>query len=192
MVTVFTHYISACWLVFVVYWIISAQSAKRRDREKSRRRGFLVRLLLLIGAFQLYRVPVFHRLFQDIYPGGAAAHPAIGVLGVILCATGIAFAIWARRHLGRNWGMPMSMQEGHELVTSGPYTRVRHPIYTGMLLAMMGSMLAEGAWWLPTILVFFAYFVYSAKTEEKLMLRQFPDVYPAYMARTKMLVPLVW
>jgi len=116
----------------------------------------------------------------------------LGVMGVILCAAGIAFAIWARRHIGRNWGMPMSLQEDHELVTTGPYARVRHPIYSGMLLAMVGSMLAEGAGWLPPFLIFFVYFIYSAKTEEKLMVQQFPNEYPAYKERTKMLIPFVW
>jgi protein-S-isoprenylcysteine O-methyltransferase Ste14 len=184
--------IIACWLIFIAYWVVSALGAKRKVRGRSWRRGAWLRLALLIGAFQLQRLPAFRQFSQNLYPEGAAAHPAIAAMGVILCAVGIAFAIWARRHLGRNWGMPMSLQQGHELVTTGPYAQVRHPIYTGILLAMLGSALAEGAGWFPPFLIFFAYFVYSAKTEEKLMIEQFPNEYPAYQARTKMLIPFVW
>jgi len=185
------RFIIACWLIFLAYWIISAVGAKRKIRGRSWRRGAWFRLALLIGAFQLQRLPVFRHFSQSIYPGDSS-HPTIGVIGVIFCATGIAFAIWARHHLGKNWGMPMSLQQDHELVTTGPYARVRHPIYTGILLAMLGSALAEGVGWLPIFLIFFAYFVYSAKTEEKLMAQQFPNDYPAYKERTKMLIPFVW
>ena len=87
--------------------------------------------------------------------------------------------------------MPMSLREGHELVTTGPYAYVRHPIYTGILLAFMGSTLVQ---WFPGILLlvaFFAYFVYAAKVEERSMMRQFPNEYAAYIKRTKMLVPFL-
>jgi protein-S-isoprenylcysteine O-methyltransferase Ste14 len=87
--------------------------------------------------------------------------------------------------------MPMSLRQGHELVTSGPYTYVRHPIYTGIMLAMIGSALAVGLLWLLLFALYFAYFLFSARTEEKMMLAQFPGTYPAYRRRTKMLVPFV-
>jgi protein-S-isoprenylcysteine O-methyltransferase Ste14 len=189
---IFARVIAVFWLVFIVYWLISAIGAKKRIRRNSWWLGAWFRVALVIGAFRLQHLPVFQKLSHDFHLGVASSHPVIGIIGIVLCATGIAFAIWARRHLGRNWGMPMSLQEGHELVTTGPYARVRHPIYTGILLAMLGSALAVGAAWFLPFLIFCAYFVYSAKTEEKLMIQQFPNEYPAYQARTKMLVPFVW
>src|SRR6185503_8446049 len=108
------------------------------------------------------------------------------------CAVvGITFAIWARYTLGRNWGMPMSVKEKPELVTSGPYALVRHPIYTGVLLALLGSTFVVGLWWLIIFAVGTIYFLYSAAREEALMMKEFPNEYPAYKARTKMLIPLI-
>jgi protein-S-isoprenylcysteine O-methyltransferase Ste14 len=190
--TIFARFIIAFWLVFIGYWLISATGAKKRVRGSSWRAGAWFRAALVIGAFQLQRLPVFQKLSHSLHLGVASSNPVTGLIGIILCAMGITFAIWARRHLGKNWGMPMSLQEGHELITTGPYTRVRHPIYTGILLAMLGSALAVGAAWFLPFTIFCAYFVYSAKTEEKLMMQQFPNEYPSYKARTKMLVPFMW
>jgi protein-S-isoprenylcysteine O-methyltransferase Ste14 len=189
---IFARIIAVFWLVFIAYWLVSAVTAKKRIRRPSWWLGRWFRLALVLVTFRLQHLPVFQKLSNHLHLGVASSNPAIGIVGVILCAAGIAFAIWARRHLGRNWGMPMSLQEGHELVTTGPYTRVRHPIYTGILLAMLGSALAVGAAWFLPFFIFGAYFIYSAKTEEKLMIQEFPNEYPAYQARTKVLVPFVW
>lgn len=186
----FARIIIFFWLVFVVIWLVSARWAKRRVRGRSWAAGALFRAAVIVGVFQLHRFPVFHEVSRKL--GLGAVNPVIGLTGVALCGAGIALAVWARLYLGRNWGMPMSLQEGHELVTTGPYARIRHPIYTGILLAMLGSALAVGAAWFIPFLIFTVYFVYSAKVEEKLMRQQFPDQYPAYMEKTKMLVPFVW
>ena len=105
---------------------------------------------------------------------------------------GITLAIWARRHLGRNWGMPMSLKEEPELVTSGPYKYIRNPIYSGMLLALLGTGLVLGLPWLVAFVACSIYFIYSSKVEEKIMAEQFPQTYPEYKKRTKMLIPFVW
>ena len=86
----------------------------------------------------------------------------------------------------------MSLKEGHELVTTGPYRLVRHPIYTGILTAVLGSTLVAGGFWLVLFLVAASFFVYSAKTEERLMMQQFPETYPDYKKRTHALIPFVW
>ncbi len=88
--------------------------------------------------------------------------------------------------------MPMSVKEDPELVTTGPYRYVRHPIYSGMLLAMLGSALADGPLWFIFAVVFGTFFVISARAEEQLMLRLFPEEYPGYRARTKAIVPFIW
>ena len=95
-------------------------------------------------------------------------------------------------HLGRNWGTPMTQKNDPELVTSGPYHLVRHPIYSGILVAGLGTALALS--WLGLIAVVLAgvYFLYSATVEERHMTQQFPDSYPAYKRSTKMLVPFIF
>jgi protein-S-isoprenylcysteine O-methyltransferase Ste14 len=85
----------------------------------------------------------------------------------------------------------MSRKEDPELVTGGPYAYVRHPIYTSILTALLGSVIGYGVIWLPPLLISLAYFIYSARREEALMCEQFPTQYPAYMQRTKMLLPFV-
>ena len=124
--------------------------------------------------------------------GVATSDVVLGTLGVLCCGAGIAFAIWARVHIGRNWGMPMSLKKEPELVTSGPYAFVRHPIYTGILLAVFGSILVSGFVWFVPLIVIAIYFYYSAKTEEKNLKKEFPDKYPQYMKHTKMLIPFVF
>jgi len=147
----------------------------------------VVRTILILFVFVLFQSPEVRRFVTHHH---ISANPVVRISGVILCAAGIAFAIWARVHLGRNWGVPMSLREGHELITSGPYRFVRHPIYTGILLAALGSGLTAGTWWFVAFTLFFAYFSYSAKIEEREMLRQFPDQYPEYKRRTRgMIVP---
>jgi protein-S-isoprenylcysteine O-methyltransferase Ste14 len=95
-------------------------------------------------------------------------------------------------HIGRNWGTPMSQKDQPELVTSGPYRLVRHPIYSGILLAGIGTALALSWLWLIAIGLAGVYFVCSAIVEERYLVQQFPDAYPADRHSTKMLVPFVF
>jgi len=108
-----------------------------------------------------------------------------------LFATGLALAVWARVCLGRNWGMPMSRRAEPQLVTSGPYAVVRHPIYTGILLALLGSSIAINVIGIVLVLVLGANFYYSALVEERNMAASFPSEYPEYRARTKMMLPFL-
>lgn len=133
------------------------------------------------------------------HPGRLVAHAqpngsiALAVLGVAICALGVGIAIWARTYLGRNWGMPMSQRAGQELVTTGPYAFVRHPIYTGLLLAVLGTEIVRQAPWSAVVLLICcAYFVFAARVEERRMTDQFPGEYRDYVSRTKMLVPFLF
>jgi protein-S-isoprenylcysteine O-methyltransferase Ste14 len=117
--------------------------------------------------------------------------PLLQVLGAVLFLCGIALAVWARICLGRNWGMPMTRKDEPELVTAGPYGLVRHPIYSGILLAVLGTALATDIYWLVAFAVLGVYFIYSARVEERLMTSAFPATYPSYRAKTKMLIPFV-
>ena len=109
----------------------------------------------------------------------------------VLVVLGIGLAIYARVYLGRNWGMPMSRKEDPELVTNGPYAEVRHPIYSGIILAMLGSAIGDNVYWTLPLVLSVPYFIYSARREEELMLAQFAERYRDYMRRTKMIVPFV-
>jgi protein-S-isoprenylcysteine O-methyltransferase Ste14 len=184
------------WIAFLLYWLILAQFNKKASPDAPWRTAWGVRLavavvaVLLILSSRRAAAPGFLASVGRVL--GIHAGIAGQWLGLGLCLAGFGFAIWARGHLGRNWGMPMSLRQGHELVTSGPYAYARHPIYTGILLAMIGSVLARGLAWLLLFLIAFAYFLYSARTEEKMMLAQFPEAYAAYRRRTRMLIPFVF
>jgi protein-S-isoprenylcysteine O-methyltransferase Ste14 len=86
----------------------------------------------------------------------------------------------------------MSLKEGHELVTTGPYHYVRHPIYTGILLALVGTGFVAGMVWFLLFVITCPCLVYSARTEERLMIQQFPDAYPEYRETTRALIPYLW
>jgi protein-S-isoprenylcysteine O-methyltransferase Ste14 len=188
--TVSSWLVLGCWSVFIGYWLISAIAAKKSARRSwGPEVGF--RVAIILALLLLPRVPGFGRFFWSIGRQGALPTAAGGVLGVALCAIGTGLAIWARAHLGRDWGPPMSVKEDPQLVTTGPYSYVRHPIYAGLWLAMLGSAIAQSAWWLVPVVFGGGYFFFSARKEEKAMLEQFPAEYGAYVKRTKMFVPFV-
>jgi protein-S-isoprenylcysteine O-methyltransferase Ste14 len=129
-------------------------------------------------------------LAQNLHVLPAALPDRVAVAGCALCVGGLAFATWARFALGGSWGMPMTLHENPVLVTAGPYRYVRHPIYTGMSAMVIGSALAFPGMllWAAVMLV---YMLVSARREERDMALRFPDAYPAYRQRSKMLVPFV-
>jgi protein-S-isoprenylcysteine O-methyltransferase Ste14 len=171
------------WGAFWLYWLLAAFSMKRGRVPWSREVG--IRLVIVAVVFALVRVGVFHH--SDL---NSAAWRA-GV-GLALLAAGLALAVWARIHIGRNWGTPMTQKYEPELVTSGPYHLVRHPIYTGILVAGIGTAVGLSWLWLIATALAGAYFIYSATVEERYLSQQFPDAYPEYKRGTKMLVPFVF
>ena len=186
--------VGGLWAAFVLCWLILAQFNKKASRSSSPRTARGLRVAVLAGV--LAAILLRRRGVPGVFTSVARILPVhVGIAGqwagVGLCLAGFGFAFWARVHIGRNWGMPMSLRQDHELVTTGPYAYVRHPIYTGIMLAMIGSALTLGVLWLLLFALYFAYFIFSARTEEKMMLAQFPDSYPAYRRRTKMLIPFV-
>jgi protein-S-isoprenylcysteine O-methyltransferase Ste14 len=179
------------WLSFWTYWIISAFGAKKYVRNRDWRQGAIFRVLFIIAIVLALRVPGVEHFLVTHWV--IFTNPVVRGLGVMLCVVGIAFAVWARRYLGRNWGTPMSLKENAELVTSGPYRLVRHPIYLGMIIALFGTALVLGGLWLFIFVICGSYFAFiAARVEEHLMTEQFPDQYPAYKKRTKALIPFVW
>ena len=149
------------------------------------------RVLVGVGIALLVRELLREHARQPVAHAVVYLNPIVAGAGIGLCALGIAIAIWARTFIGRNWGAPMSLREGHELVTSGPYALVRHPIYSGISLALLGTSLVAWFPWMALTAAAFAYFVYAAGAEERSMRAQFPDAYPPYVKRTKMLIPYI-
>jgi protein-S-isoprenylcysteine O-methyltransferase Ste14 len=172
--------IGCAWIAFWIYWIVSASSS-----QESVRSGWRTRLtgVSVVGVFVIAGV---------LRGGSLALHSLIlAVIGTLLFACGIALAVWARLHLGRNWGMPMTQRAEPELVTSGPYRFVRHPIYSGLLTAMLGTALVDNLLGLIVVAVLVAYFYYCGIVEERNLATTFPTVYPEYRSRTKMLIPFL-
>jgi len=171
------------WAVFWLYWLVAAFSMKRGRVPWSRE--LRIRAVIVVVVVILIRLGAFRRHDLNTDPWRAA-------VGLALFALGLGFAIWARVHIGRNWGSPMTQKDEPELVTSGPYHLVRHPIYSGILVAGVGTTVALGWQWLAAVVLAGVYFLYSATVEERYLTEQFPDTYPVYKRSTKMLVPFIF
>jgi len=170
------------WGAFWVYWLAAAFSMKRGRIPWSHE--LRARAVLLVVIVVLVRVGAFrgHALNSNSVRAG---------VGLAIFALGLGFAIWARVNIGRNWGTPMTRKNEPELVTSGPYRFVRHPIYSGILAGLIGTAVALTWLWLVVAALAGTYFLYAARVEERFMTEQFPDAYPAYKRSSKMLVPFI-
>ncbi len=171
------------WGAFWLYWLAAAFSVKRGRVPWSRQ--LRIRAVIVVITILLMRFRVFRALALNTDPWRAG-------LGLVLFAAGLGLAVWARVHIGRNWGAPMTQKDEPELVTSGPYHLVRHPIYSGILAAGVGTAVALSWTWLIAVVLAGVYFLYSATVEERYLSEQLPDTYPAYKRRTKMLLPFIF
>ncbi|HEX5194005.1 MAG TPA: isoprenylcysteine carboxylmethyltransferase family protein, partial [Solirubrobacteraceae bacterium] len=148
--------VGIAWVAFWIYWFASAWGVKAGARPSAWARS---RLLIVIVAIVVVRI---------VHPRGWTFQSwLVDGIGAALFVCGVAVAIWARVNLGRNWGMPMTTKQEPELVTSGPYQFVRHPIYSGLLLAILGTTLLTNIIGLVIVAAFAATFYYSALVEER-------------------------
>ena len=180
--------IQGLWLTVSAYWLIRAFNNKTTVYRQSLP-AQLSYALPLIFAFMI----ISHGSWRNIPL--LSVSPGQRIIGVVLCAGGIAFAIWARTILGKNWSGIATVKKDHALICRGPYAVVRHPIYTGLLLAYTGTALA--LWPTTGGLTMLAAFILAAWIksiqEEKLMQRQFPEAYPAYRQRVRGgIIPRYW
>jgi protein-S-isoprenylcysteine O-methyltransferase Ste14 len=188
-VNLFTGIVIGCWVVWALVWAVAARFAsqtKQRQSSGARRIQialYIVAVALMIGPSWLPQGPLAIRIVTGL---GAAW------VGVGLTVAGLAFAIWARFFLGRNWSGDVTLKEGHSLIDTGPYALARHPIYTGLLTAFLGAALLRG-----TIGAFLGVALYGVafaskiSTEERLLASEFGPTYEAYRKRVKALVPFV-
>lgn len=182
---VIDYVIYSLWIAFWLAWLVAARSAKRAAQSR-------------MGQFVGLRVATFVAVYLAIRFGAAKGHhavvdsPVLQGVGTVLFLSGLGLAVWARVHLGRNWGAPMSEKMDAELVTTGPYRSIRNPIYSGIILAAVGTAVAISWYWLVAVVLMAAYFVYSARVEGQTMECLFPDTYPDYRRSTKMLIPFIF
>jgi protein-S-isoprenylcysteine O-methyltransferase Ste14 len=175
------------WLVFLGYWLIARLSVNRMKRPEPGG-TLLVRILFMAGAYWLLfqqdpRLGILNRRFipYDF---------RIALVGVVLTWSGVAFAIWARYHLGKFWSATVALREGHQLIRSGPYANIRHPIYTGMLTAVLGTALTVGRWRAGiAFLVILVAFVAKSRQEEKLLDAQFGPTFEEHRRHTGFFLP---
>src|SRR5438132_3591970 len=181
--------ISTCWTLFAVIWLLAAFATKKSVYQESRVQRLRYTIPLLLGWFLLAKG---HRLSDPLNHRVIPHVEALAWTGVVLCIAGFAFCLWSRVTLGRNWSGVVTLKGGHELITSGPYALVRHPIYTGLLTMFVASVIVLGhaAGIIAMPFVFVSLWI-KLRYEEKLMLTKFPNEYAAYQQRVKRLIPFV-
>ena len=189
-ISVYTAIAYSSWLVLWIVWLPGYFTSKRTVDRPERGRQ-LVALFFIYASFAL----IFSRGSFGSFLGIRVTQQVglLGLIGLGLDLVGILFAIWARLTLGRNWSNVLALKEKHELVQKGPYSIVRHPIYTGMLLGVLGTAMTTGllASYLGFICMLFGLLI-RAQSEDRLMAKQFPETHPSYRRRTKRLIPLIW
>ena len=177
---------SIVWLTFAVVWLVAAFRTKQTQERAPVGSRLAYGIPVLIGAYLLFASNPVFGLYTHIVPRSTAVESA----GLLLTITGIAFAIWARFYIGQNWSGNVTIKVGHELIRTGPYRWVRHPIYSGILLAIIGTALGRGkVVGVISIALFWLGFLIKSRKEEEFMRKTFGEQYVEYSRSTGALVP---
>jgi protein-S-isoprenylcysteine O-methyltransferase Ste14 len=177
----------AFWLLFALYWFVAAFGVKRTAKRQNSAERMLYIVFMAAGFFLLYQEnpnwgPLNHRFVPDKL--------WVAWLGTALCAAGVLFAIWARRTIGKDWSAEVQIKEGHQLIRSGPYAHIRHPIYTGLLLATLGTALLVGEYrGLLGLGMFLAGFTRKARKEESFLAAEFGPAFEEHRRQTGFFLP---
>jgi protein-S-isoprenylcysteine O-methyltransferase Ste14 len=183
-------YINAAWLTVAVVWLAGAFTTKKTVRMLPSRPSFVYVTLPLFLSFLLFTGHMRHGFLASRF---LPMSPAAAYAGLVLTIAGCTFTIWSRFYLGSNWSARPTIKEGHTLIRSGPYGLVRHPIYTGIILAMLGTAIYIGEirGLLGAVVALIALKAKS-RFEESLMTEQFGPEYVNYKHQVKSLIPFVW
>lgn len=180
------------WLLFSVVWVVTALSAKKAVRRESWIPGLAHRVPLIIACLLIFSQNggrVAPALALQVLP------PELSTLvgGIGLELAGVGLAIWARVHLGAMWSSAVTLKSGHKLIQTGPYALVRHPIYTGVLIALVGTAVMIGTLQAFLSLPMFALsLILKLSQEDRLMAETFGAEHAAYRRRVRRLIPFVW
>jgi protein-S-isoprenylcysteine O-methyltransferase Ste14 len=181
------HAAILAWLIFLLYWTVSAVATKPSVKRESVLGRAPQMVLVVIGALLIFRSDTrFQILHQRFIPKNSLLADG----GVLLTWTGIAIAIWARYHIGQYWSGRVTLKEDHQLIRTGPYARMRHPIYSGIALALLGTALVVGELraLIGVCLITSAHLLKARKEEAWLTIR-FGRIYEDYRRRTGFLFP---
>ena len=182
------HIIIACWWIFIIVWLITAFRAKRTAERQSIESALAHRIPVGIG-WWLMLFPKWPGLLgRQVIPRTELSE----FIGTALCILGLIFTLWARQTLAGNWSSDVTFKQDHELIRTGPYRIVRHPIYTGLLVMFLGTAIYIGQvrGGVSLLLITIGFWV-KLSQEERLLLEHFPDAYPAYRREVKALVPFL-
>jgi protein-S-isoprenylcysteine O-methyltransferase Ste14 len=175
------------WYVFAAYWATTSLRVKpTKAQEKLADR--LGTIVVMVVSFELlFTRSLRYGLLGERF---ASAESGIAWAGIVLTYLGVAIAIWARYCLGEYWSARVTLKEGHQIIRSGPYAFVRHPIYTGMLAAAAGTALVIGEWrGVLALALILISFWRKALREENMLTSEFGEAYAAYRRSTGFLVP---
>ncbi len=179
--------VELCWGALSLYWLITALGTKKIAVNENTglrvfRMSMLVLIFLLLGTDWLRIGPLGWRFVPR--------HSNLIWLGVALTIAGVALAIWARYNLGRNWSDKVVLKVDHELIRRGPYKYLRHPIYTGVVVGLIGTALTIGVWRgvLAVIVLATNYYV-KAVREERILSAKFGDAFAEHRRRTGFFLP---
>jgi protein-S-isoprenylcysteine O-methyltransferase Ste14 len=180
--------IGILWVAWVAYWLVAARYTLSNQRTESLLTGASYRVLLVLGAILL--------AFPDrLGPANPLLWPQSAITVAIalgLAIIGLSIAVWARRHLGKYWSGRITLKVGHHVIQSGPYAFVRHPIYSGILLALLGTVISIGTVRsCIAIALMFVSFVVKLKIEERWLCAHLGAEYEEYRHRVKALIPCV-
>lgn len=178
------------WAAWLIYWAVASRDVKQTQRHESRASLLSHHVPLIAGALLLAIPGILGTTLEDTFVPHTDAWRWIGTT---LVALGLGFAAAARAWLGGNWSSTVTLKRDHELIRSGPYRFARHPIYTGLLLAIAGTAIMLGTW---RALIGFALIaialVRKLTIEEKFMAEAFGEQYARYRAEVAALVPFVF
>ena len=187
----FESFFPVVWIAFLVYWRIKAAGTKSTKRIEPPASSILraVAFLIVIALLSIPRIPLLPGLYRQLWPSGLWSFG----IGAGVTIGGLLFAVWARQHLGSNWSSEVTIKQDHELITSGPYALIRHPIYTGILTGFLGTAIAlsqvRGA--IGFVLIFLVLWT-KLRVEEEWMRSQFGEAYATYSHQTAALVPYLF
>jgi protein-S-isoprenylcysteine O-methyltransferase Ste14 len=177
------------WILFAVYWLVSALKRKKTKQRESILQRLVYIAPIFIAVFLLYN-PRTDFGFLGIYFVPRTLE--VQWIGVAVMVVGLAIAVWARVHLGTNWSGVVTLKEGHELIRTGPYRNIRHPIYTGILIGFLGSAIVNGQvrGLIAMAVVWLSFFI-KARREEKFLTQEFGPKFEEHRQDTGMFFPKI-